>query len=391
MSLVQTMAPGAADPDLHDEDMPAGLEMHQLRRRLLRLAALVVVVIAVVTLIPGLADVRKGLARASGGWLVLAAGIEVLSCLAYVVAFRAAFCAQMTWRMSYRIGLSALGAASLLPLGGVGGLALGAWALRRGGLAVERIARRTVAFFLITSAINVAAVIVVGAALAVGLLPGTGSLLLGVGPVALALGAVLVVTLAVPRLAGRLVPSWSAPGRPKLLGRLAQGLDATKDGIAEAVCLLRSGDLRLVGGAIGYLVFDLAVFWACFRAFGAAPPISTLLLAYLLGQLGALIPVPGGIGGTDAGLVGALVIYGTPGATAAVGVIAYRAVLLWIPAVLGGVAFTSLKRSLRDEAAARIPCADDSLVRSLRWGRREPPDRRLRAARRLPFGGPGLQ
>ncbi len=27
--------------------------------------------------------------------------------------------------------------------------------------------------------------------------------------------------------------------------------------------------------------------------------------------------------------------------------------------VAGGVAFTSLKRSLRDEAAARIPCADD--------------------------------
>ena len=42
-------------------------------------------------------------------------------------------------------------------------------------------------------------------------------------------------------------------------------------------------------------MFDLVVFWVCFRAFGATPPISTLLLAYLLGQLGALIPVPGGL------------------------------------------------------------------------------------------------
>lgn len=61
----------------------------------------------------------------------------------------------------------------------------------------------------------------------------------------------------------------------------------------------------------------------------------------------------------DAGLIGALVLYGTPAATAAVGVLAYRAVLLGIPAALGGAAFVALRRSLRDEAAARVPCADD--------------------------------
>ena len=345
--------------DMPADDMPAGLQMHRLRRRLVQVGLLIVVVAALIALVPGLTDVRDGLARASPGWLVLGAGLEVLSCLAYVVAFRAAFCARMTWRMSYRIGMSSLGAASLLPVGGVGGLALGAWALRRSGLALERIARRTVAFFLITSAINIAAVIVVGTALAVGILPGPASLLLSAGPVVLAIAAVLLVTVAFPRLSGRLVPSWSAPGRSKFLGRAARVLDATGDGVDEAVCLLRAHDARLLGGAIGYLAFDLVVFWACFRAFGATPPIATLLLAYLLGQLGALIPVPGGIGGVDAGLIGALVLYGTPAATAAVGVLAYRALLLWIPAVLGGMAFIALKRSLRDEAASRIPCADD--------------------------------
>jgi len=341
------------------DDMPAGLETRRLRRHLLQIGALLVVVGALVALVPGLGDVREGLAQASPAWLVAAAGVEVLSCLAYVVAFRAAFCPRMTWWMSYRIGMSSLGAASLLPLGGVGGLALGAWALRRGGLALERIARRTVAFFLITSATNVAAVIVVGLALALGVLPGTGSPLLSAGPAVLAVAATLLVTVAVPRLARRTVPGWSAVGRSKLLGRAARLLDATADGIGEAVCLLRSGDARLLGGAIGYLVFDLVVFWACFGAFGPIPPVATLVLAYLLGQLGALIPVPGGIGGVDAGLVGALVLYGTPAATAAVGVLAYRAVLLGIPAALGGVAFVTLKRSLRDEAAARVPCADD--------------------------------
>lgn len=338
--------------------MPAGLEMHQLRRRLLQITGLVIFIGLVVALIPGLADVRSGLARASGGWLALAAGVEVLSCLAYVVAFRAAFCARMTWWMSYRIGMSALGAASLLPVGGVGGLAFGAWALRRSGLAVERIARRTVAFFLLTSAVNVVAVIVVALALALGILPGTDRLILIAGPLVLAASG-LVLTFAGARLAARLVPRWSADDRPKPLRTVARVIDATSDGVEEAVCLVRSGDARLLAGAVGYLVFDLVVFWACFRAFGPAPALGGLLLAYLFGQLGALIPVPGGIGGVDAGLIGALVLYGTPAATAAVGVLAYRAVLLGIPALLGSAAFLALQRSLRDEAASRIPCADD--------------------------------
>lgn len=346
-------APGDVDA------MPAGLEMHHLRRRLLQVAGLVVFVGLVVALIPGFADVRSGLARASGGWLALAAGLEVLSCLAYVVAFRAAFCARMTWWMSYRIGMSALGAASLLPVGGVGGLAFGAWALRRGGLAVERIARRTVAFFLVTSAVNVAAVVVVAAAVAADVLPGTNRPILIAGPLALA-AAGFVITLAGARLAARLVPRWSPEDRAKPLRAVARVLDATSDGVGEAVCLLRSGDARLLGGAVGYLGFDLVVFWACFRAFGPAPALGGLLLAYLFGQLGAVIPVPGGIGGVDAGLVGALVLYGTPAATAAVGVLAYRAVLLAVPAALGAVAFVALQRSLRDEAAARLPCADDA-------------------------------
>jgi len=102
----------------------------------------------------------------------------------------------------------------------------------------------------------------------------------------------------------------------------------------------------------------------CSHAFGATPPITGVVLAYLLGQLGALIPVPAGIGGTEAGLIGALVLYGSATATATVAVLAYRALLLVIAATLGGWAFLALKRALRDGAAARIPCADDLPVAS---------------------------
>lgn len=353
----------ATDADGNDDgdDLPAGLDGRRVRRRLFEIAGLVVLVVALLTLIPGLASVRSGLARAAGGWVALAAGLEVLSCVSYVMAFRAAFCARMTWRMSYRIGMSELGAAALLPAGGAGGLAFGAWALRRGGLPVERIARRSVAFFLVTSAVSVAAVVLVAAGVAVGILPGTGRPVLIAGPLVVALAAVAIVLVG-GRLAAGLVPGWSTEDQSKPLRTAARVLDATSDGVNEAIELLRSGDPQLLAGAIGYLVFDLAVFWACFRAFGPAPPIGGLLLAYLFGQLGGLIPIPGGIGGVDAGLVGALVLYGTPAATATVGVIAYRAVLLVIPAALGGTAFVSLRRSMRDEDASRIPCADDAPV-----------------------------
>lgn len=356
MSAAVEAAP--APPTSAVDEMPAGLEMHKVRRRLLALAALTAVGLALIMLVPGLAGVRQRLAHATPGWLARGAALEVLSCLAYVVAFRAAFCARMTWWTSYRIGMSSLGAAAFLPAGGIGGLALGAWALRRGGLPLDRVARRTVAFFVITSAINFAAVIVVGVALAVGIAPGTGRLLLSAGPVGLAVAAILL-TLVVPHLAARLVPLWSGQDRSKLVKKAASVLDATGDGVGEAVALLRSGDPRLIGGAIGYLAFDIAVLWTCFRAFGTAPPLAALLLAYLLGQLGSLIPVPGRIGGVDAGLIGALVLYGTPVAAATVGVIVYRALLLLIPGTLGGLAFAALRRSQRNEAAARIPCADD--------------------------------
>jgi len=155
-----------------------------------------------------------------------------LSCLAYIVAFRAAFCARMSSRMSWQIGMSELGAASVLPVGGAGGLAFGAWALRRSGLPAQRIARRTVAFFLITSAVNFAAVILVGAGVALAILPGPHTLLLSVGPLALALIAVLG-TLAVPRLITRRVVVWSMADRSKLLRTVACVLDARATGSAR--------------------------------------------------------------------------------------------------------------------------------------------------------------
>ena len=127
---------------------------------------------------------------------------------------------------------------------------------------------------------------------------------------------------------------------------MAAARRALINGTAEAIAVVRSGDLLVIFGAIGYWAFDNAVLWATFQAFDASPPISVILLGYLVGQLGGLLPIPGGIGGIDGGLFGAFVLLGTPVATTAAAVLAYRVILFWLPLIVGAIAFLSLRRGL---------------------------------------------
>ena len=109
-------------------------------------------------------------------------------------------------------------------------------------------------------------------------------------------------------------------------------------------------DPLLIGGAIGYWLFDNLVLLATFHAFGLSPPLIIVLMAYLCGQLGGILPLPGGIGGIDGGLIGTLIVYGIPVAEATAAVLAYRVVLFWIPLVMGIPAWFFLRRGLDDIA-----------------------------------------
>jgi uncharacterized protein (TIRG00374 family) len=119
-------------------------------------------------------------------------------------------------------------------------------------------------------------------------------------------------------------------------------------GTSEAIKIIRSADGLVIVGSIGYWAWDNAVLWATFHAFGSSPPITVILMGYLIGQLGGLLPLPGGVGGIDAGLFGTLLVYGTPAATTAAAVLAYRVILFWLPLLVGAVAFISLRRGLND-------------------------------------------
>ncbi len=311
-------------------DEAAAVDLLPGRRRLALRLALVAAVLAVlafaVSSLPGLAEVRERLSDATPGWLVAAALAQMLSCLAFVAAFRGVFCRRLPWRLSYEVGMAAQGTNVLLPSGGAGGLALAAWALRRTGMPTERLARRTVAFYVLTSSVNFFTAVIAGLALAL-----TGGALLWTAGPAIAAGLVICAVLALPRLAAR-----------HRAGRLGQVLAALSAGVGDAVRLARSGNPLILAGAIGFMALDLAALGAAFAALGALPPIGVLALAYVLGQLGGLIPLPGGVGGADGGLIAALVLYGTPLGTAAAAVLAYRAFQLGLPALLGALAVMRL-------------------------------------------------
>jgi uncharacterized membrane protein YbhN (UPF0104 family) len=324
--------------------MPEELEPRRLGRRTLQVVIVLAVVALIVFLAPGLGEVRKRLEGASPGWLALGLALEALSCLSYVVMFKPLFCPRMPWRTSYEIGMSELAMGSIVPASGAGGLALGAWILNQGGMPGEQIARRSVAFFLLKSSVNFAAVVVLGTLMAIGIVGPDQPIWLTAFP---ALGAALVIAavLYLPRIGPGAVPGPDA-GRVRQL--LASARKALVDGIAEAVELLRIRDRQVLVGAVGYWAFDNAVLWATFHAVGASPPISIVLMGYLIGQLGGLLPLPGGLGGIDGGLFGTLVLYGTPVAATAAAVLAYRVILFWLPLLVGSVAFLSLRRGLND-------------------------------------------
>jgi uncharacterized membrane protein YbhN (UPF0104 family) len=303
--------------------------------------ALLVAIGLIAAFAPGLGEVRTRLSGAQPGWLAVGVGLEFLSCASYVLMFRPVFCPSMSWRTSWEIGWSELAVGSIVPASGAGGLALGAWILRQGGMPLEQIARRSVAFFLIKSSVNFVAVAVIGTAMALGLGP-RHSLLLTALPAAMSVLTIAAV-VALPRIG-------PGPQREHEASRLRRATAAVRgaivDGAGEAVRILRSGNLLVIAGSVGYWAFDNAVLWATYHAVGASVPLTVVLMGYLIGQLGGLLPIPGGVGGIDGGLIGTLIVYGAPAAATVAAVLAYRVILFWLPLIVGGAAFLALRRGL---------------------------------------------
>ena len=310
-------------------------------------------------LVPKAGELGHTWTRVSAGdktWLLAAVGLEILSFAGYVVLFRAVFVrsqARINWRESYQITMAGLAATRLLAAGGAGGVALTAWALKRSGMDGRTVTRRMTSFLVILYGIYMAALLVDGVGLASGLFGVHASAAVTIAPAAFG-GIVIAAAL----LMARLRPVSVAPVDGSSRGFRARARHITLSiaaGVRGALGLLRSREPGLIGGFVWW-GFDIAVLWASFHAFGAAPPVAVIVMGYFVGTLANTLPLPGGVGGVDGGMIGAFLAFGVDPATAVLAVLSYRAIAFWLPTLPGLVAYFQLRRTMgewkaEDEAA----------------------------------------
>jgi uncharacterized membrane protein YbhN (UPF0104 family) len=319
-----------------------------LRNSIISLAVFFALVGGLLLGVPSLKSAGERITDANTSWIGIALVLEVLSCVSYVVLFNLVF-GRLGRSLSSRLSLSELAVNSVVSVSGLAGIALGAWVLRSKGFSVERIAKRSVLIFVLTSAVNVGMVAVIGLPMWVGLIPGSTDPLLTLLP-GLAAVATIAGTIALAEWARR-----AAARRPLRKSRVTVALIAVSGGVEDALGLIRAHDWKLLG-AVGYWLFDNLVLYACLAAFGHAPSFWVVAMAYLVGMLANSIPVPGGFLAVEGGLVGMLLLFGArPGSLVIAAVVIYRAISLWIPAVIGSLSFLTLRREIGKPVAPAVP------------------------------------
>jgi uncharacterized membrane protein YbhN (UPF0104 family) len=321
---------------LTDTDQQQAAEAgRNLRNGLISLVVLIVILVFLGLAVPGLHGVAHIVTDMPIQWVALGIGLEILSCVSYIIAFLQVF-ARAPIRWGARVALTELAFGTAVSLGGAGSLAIGAWLLRERGVPAARIAERSAVLFLLTSAVNVITLAIAGFGLWLGVFPGPRNPLLSLVPGLVGL-AVFLFFLALPQISEHYA-------RRRKEGHLRVLLLGTAESVRDTRKLLFTPDWRLVG-AFGFLWFDIAVLWACFQATGHSPPLAVIVLAYQIGYLSNLIPVPGGIGVLDGSFVGLFLLYGVSATQATAATVVYHAISLWVPATWGTVAFIVLRRT----------------------------------------------
>ncbi len=330
------------------------------RRQIITFALFVVSGLAFLYLVlPKLAGAGTTVDRLERGeswWVAAGIALELLSFAGYIVLFRAVFVSRdcgghdrIDWRASYEITMAGLAATRLFATAGAGGVALTAWAVRRSGMEPRMVASRMVAFLVLLYVIYAGAVIVCGIGLAVGLFPGGGSVAITVVPALVAL-VLLTGAGAMALLPGdlerRLQRSASGSGRSAhFVARAVTAPALAASGVRTALELIRERDIGLLG-AVAWWGFDISVLWAMFHAFGSPPPFAVIVMSYFLGMLGNLLPLPGGFGGVEGGMIGAFAAFGVNVELAVLAVLSYRAISFWLPTLPGAIAYFQLRKTV---------------------------------------------
>jgi uncharacterized membrane protein YbhN (UPF0104 family) len=310
-------------------------------------AAIVATAVVVTALgrIAGFAEIHATLDGADPQWLVLCALGQLAVFAGYAGALRrtvdSAGDVTLGLGASIRLVLASFAATQLFAFGGIGGLALLYWALRR--LGRER-RQATVELIGLNTAVY----------LVFGLIAWTGgaiALLRSSAPVAMALPWVVVIpgVLALARwfTRPRRIDHWTSEERTGWRRLLGIGVAAA--GWTRA----RAADHRtLFAWALLYWAGDLLSLWAALRAFDVELPVAALVVAYATGYVAQWLPIPLiATAGVDAATAATLHAVGVPLEAALLAVVTHRVFAFWLP-VIPGAAFALTLPGLAPAEAA---------------------------------------
>jgi uncharacterized protein (TIRG00374 family) len=364
-----------AEFDADDEEMP---RVPMTRRYAFLFGFFVISAIAFLYFglpqLAGLSETWDRINRGDPYWLGVAVALECLSFGGYIILFRTVFVrgdSQIDWRESYQITMAGLVATRLFAAAGAGGIALTAWAVRRSGLPRRIVACRMVAFMTLLYGVFMGALVVFGVGLRTGVFHGGGSFAITIVPAIFGASAI-VLFLAVSLLPSdfeRLVARWTGGHRRLKLARFARQLATVPasmaTGVRTAIDLVFREPQWGALGAIAWWAFDIGVLWACFHAFGhETPPIAVIVMAYYVGQIANVLPLPGGIGGVEGGMIGAFIAFDVSAGLAVVSVLAYRAFSFWLPTIPGAIAYLQLRRTVAHWKEERVGARSASGVTS---------------------------
>jgi uncharacterized membrane protein YbhN (UPF0104 family) len=357
----------AADQTASEFALPS-LDLRAVARRAALPALVGVAAVAAVVVAGGRVSAVAGalhrVLSVNGYWTVVGIGFECVSLAGYV-AVLALIAGRATPRIgvaeSAQITLAGAAATRLLPTAGAGGAALTLWSLRRAGLRTADAARTLLVFLVALYSVFLAAIVVSGGALSFGLVAAHGPVALAAISAAAALAAIgVALALAARRGGGVRMAALGETRVGRLRARLAASFDLLGGAVRDACRLLRSPDARLAG-AVVYWGFDAAALWAMLHAFGAAPALPVVVLAYFVGQVANTLPLPGSVSG---GIAGVLIAFGVPAEVALPAVLAYRTIAVWLPVPVAVAAIPRLRATTARWAAEDAPDARSEKISS---------------------------
>jgi uncharacterized protein (TIRG00374 family) len=360
-------------PIAGDEEEPKFFESPKRIAQTIFIVLLVLV--GVYLLFPKVVGIEGGFDRVADGdpvWLGVALLFAVAMFGSYVALFRGVVgkAVKLRWRESYQITMAGLAATRLFSAGGAGGIVLTYWALRKAGMERKDAAARMVAFNVLLYAVYMLTLLINGTLMRTGVFQGPAPAGMTVVPAAIA-GGVILIFLLFTLIPGDLERRFSGVSQKRWTGRTLKRLSTVPSTLAvgtrEAFRFIREpgqGALALTG-AIGFWASQIAILWAAFHAFDASVPLAVITQAFFVGMFANLIPLPGGAGGVDAGMIGAFTLFslsGVDGTTIFAAVLTYRLIAFWLPLPPGVVAFIQLRKTVHgwEERSAPLPAAEAS-------------------------------